>query len=74
MMILEDKETIVRNPEEDWSPTKDKAALANAKALNAIYSGVDKNVFKLVKTRVSAKEIWEILETSYEGTSKVQES
>ncbi|KAA0050403.1 gag-proteinase polyprotein [Cucumis melo var. makuwa] len=31
-------------------------------------------VFKLINTRTSAKEAWDILEVTYEGTSKVKTS
>ena len=31
-------------------------------------------MFKLIKTRISAKEAWKILEVTYEGTSKVKTS
>ena len=43
-------------PEKDWSPTEDEAALGISCALNAIFNGVDKNVFRLINTCISAKE------------------
>ena len=60
--------------EEDWTPEEDEAALANSKALNAIFNGVDKNMFKLINTCTVAKEAWEILKTAHEGTSRVRMS
>jgi hypothetical protein len=36
-------------PEEDWTPAEDTLALGNNKALNALFNGVDKNMFKLIK-------------------------
>jgi len=59
--------------EKDWSPTEDEASLGNSRALNAIFNGVDKNVFRLINTCTSAKEAWEILVVAYEGTTKVRE-
>ena len=42
-------------PEKEWSPTEDEAALGNSRALNAIFNGVDKNIFRLINTCTSAK-------------------
>src|ERR1044072_7880226 len=36
--------------EEDWSKEEDEEALENSKALNAIFNGVDKNMFRLINT------------------------
>ena len=56
--------------------TWDKAALAasnaNSKALNAIFYGVSPNEFHRISHITVAKEAWEILETTYEGTKKVK--
>ncbi|KAK2426944.1 putative mitochondrial protein [Trifolium repens] len=61
-------------PEADWTKEEDEAALSNNKAINALFNGVDTNMFKLIKKCLSAKEAWEILMTCYEGTSKVKMS
>ncbi|WJX19410.1 hypothetical protein P8452_09112 [Trifolium repens] len=61
-------------PEEDWTPAEDTLALGNNKALNALFNGVDKNMFRLIKQCTVAKDAWEILKTTYEGTSKVKSS
>ncbi|PNX56975.1 gag-protease polyprotein [Trifolium pratense] len=66
------KPTTELKPEEDWSKEEDELALGNSKALNALYNGVDKNMFKLIKKCTSAKEAWDILKTVHEGTSKVK--
>ena len=56
--------------------TWDKAALAaantNSKALNAIFCGVSLDEFHRISHITVAKEAWEILETTYEGTKKVK--
>ena len=49
-------------------------ALANCKALNALFNGVDKNMFRLIKKYDVAKDAWDILRTAHEGTSKVKSS
>ena len=66
--------TLTLKNEEDWSKEEDEEALANSKALNALFNGVDKNMFKLINTCTVAKDSWEILKVSHEGTSRVQMS
>ncbi|GAU10419.1 hypothetical protein TSUD_419150, partial [Trifolium subterraneum] len=59
-------------PEEDWTAAEDSLALGNSKALNALFNGVDKNMFRLIKKCEVAKDAWEILKTTQEGTTKVK--
>ena len=58
--------------------TWDKAALAasnaNSKALNAIFCGVSPDEFHRISHITVAKEAWQILETTYEGTMKVKDT
>ena len=58
--------------------TWDKAALAtanaNSKALNAIFCGISLEEFHKISHITIAKEAWEILETTYEGTKKVKDT
>ncbi|CAM8994318.1 unnamed protein product [Rhodiola kirilowii] len=54
-------------PEALWSEADDVAAVGNSKALNAIFYGVDENVFKLIAECEVAKEAWDILRIAYEG-------
>ena len=58
--------------------TWDKAALAaanaNSIALNAIFCGVSLDEFNRISHITVAKEVWEILETTYEGTKKVKDT
>ncbi|GAU49481.1 hypothetical protein TSUD_286190 [Trifolium subterraneum] len=58
--------------EEDWTTAEDTLAVGNSKALNALFNGVDKNMFRLIKRCKIAKEAWDILKTSQEGTAKVK--
>ena len=64
-------------PEEAIS-TWDKAALAasnaNNKVLNVIFCGVSPDEFHRISHITVAKEAWEILETTYEGTKKVKDT
>jgi len=59
-------------PEEEWSKEEDELALENPKALNALFHGMDKNMFRLIKQCTVTKDAWEILKTTHEGTSKVK--
>ncbi|CAJ2670392.1 unnamed protein product [Trifolium pratense] len=74
VMDKDGKPTLELKAEEDWSKEEDELALGNSKALYALYNGVDKHIFKLIKKCVSAKEAWKILETVHEGTPQVKMS
>jgi len=64
--------TDVLKPVEEWTPAEDVLALGNSKALNALFNGVDKNMFRLIKQCTMAKYAWEILKIAHEGTTKVK--
>ena len=57
--------------------TWDKAAIAtanaNSKALNTIFFGVSPDELHRISYVTIAKEAWQILETTYEGTKKVKD-
>ena len=57
-----------------WDKAAPAAANANSKALNAIFCGVSPNEFHRISHITIAKEAWEILETTYEGTKKVKDT
>ena len=63
---------------EEAKSTWDKATLAasnaNSKALNAIFCGVSPDEFHRISHIIIAKDAWEILETTYEGTKKVKDT
>ena len=66
--------TTVLKPEEEQTIAEYELALRNSKVLNALFNGVDKNMFRLIKQCTVAKDAWEILKTAHEGTSKVKSS
>jgi len=66
--------TVDMKPEEEWSKEEDELDFENSKALNALFHGVDKNMFRLIKQCTMAKDAWEFLKTTHEGTSKVKMS
>ena len=53
--------TAVLKPEEEWTAVEDESSLANSRALNAIFNGVDNNMFRMIKQCTVAKVAWEIL-------------
>ena len=71
---LDGKATNVVKAEEDWDDKYEKSSERNSKALNALFNGVDKNIFRLISNYTIAKEAWDMLKISQEGTSKVKMS
>ena len=57
-----------------WDKAALAAANANGKALNAIFCGVSPDEFHRISHITIAKDAWEILETTYEGTKKVKDT
>ena len=66
--------TIVPKPERDWNDNDRRMAQLNAKAINILYCSLDSNEFNRISTCNSAKEIWDRLEVTHEGTNQVKES
>ena len=56
-----------------WDKTALAATNANTKVLNAIFCGISPNEFHRISHISIAKEAWQILETTYEGTKKVKD-
>ena len=57
-----------------WYKAAFAIANANNKAVNAIFCGVSPNEFHRISHVTIANEAWKILETTYEGTKKVQDT
>ena len=57
-----------------WDKATLTAANANSKALNAIFCGVSPDEFHRISHVSIAKEAWKILETTYKGTKKVEDT
>ena len=57
-----------------WDKAAFAAANANSKALNAIFYGVSSDEFHRISHITIAKEAWQILKTTYEGTKKVKDT
>ena len=58
----------------EWDMATLAAANANSKALNVIFCGVSPDEFHRISHVTIAKEAWQILETTYEGTKKVKDT
>ena len=56
----------------DWDDATILAANFNSRALNALFCGVTNEEFKKISSTEVAKEVWIILETTYEGTKVVK--
>jgi len=52
------KDATELKPEDEWSKDADELALGNSKALNALFNGVDKNIFKMKNKCTMAKDSW----------------
>ena len=57
-----------------WDKATLAATNANSKALNTIFCGVSPNEFHKISHVTIAKKVWQILETTYEGTEKVNDT
>ena len=57
-----------------WDKAVLAASNANSKALNAIFCGVSPDEFHRISHITTANEAWQILEATYEGTKKVQDT
>ena len=58
----------------DWDDVEIKAANFNHRALNALFSAVMNEEFKIISSTETAKKAWTILQTTYEGTKAVKDS
>ena len=58
----------------NWDDVKIKAENFNSRALNVIFSAVTNEEFKKISSTETTKEVWTILQTTYEGTKAVKDS
>ena len=58
--------------EEDWDENDIKQSEINAKAMNLLYCALDPSEFNRISTCTFAKEIWDTLEVTHEGTNQVK--
>jgi len=58
----------------DFSKEETEKIAKNYGVLKMLFCGLGSNEFNCVSTCDTAEEVWDILETTYEGTSQVQKS
>ena len=63
--------TKLKEAKSTWDKVALAASNANSKAINAIFCGVSPDEFHWISHITIAKEVLQILETTYEGTKKV---
>ena len=61
-------------PKAEWDEAALALANANSKTINAIFCGVLTDKFHRISHVKTAKDAWKILETTYEGTKKVNDT
>ncbi|KFK39548.1 hypothetical protein AALP_AA3G258400 [Arabis alpina] len=61
-------------PEESWSEEELKKAKYNSRALSAFHCSVSRKTFELIQGCETTKEASDLLQTHFEGTTKVQNS
>ncbi|XP_075486288.1 uncharacterized protein LOC142525886 [Primulina tabacum] len=62
----------ISKPESTWSNDEVQISNLNSKALNAIFTSVDINMFSLITNCISTKEAWDILQKHCEGSESVR--
>ncbi|KAL2330602.1 hypothetical protein Fmac_018183 [Flemingia macrophylla] len=69
-MLVNGKE--VEKPFEEWDQTEMRRAEIDAKALNIIHSALNSDEFFRISAYATAKEAWEIIKVTHEGTPEVR--
>ena len=64
----------VPKPEDEWDESDTRIAQINVKATNMLYCALDANEFNKISTCKTAKDIWNKLIVTLEGTEQVKES
>ena len=71
---VDGKHIVIPKDDSKWDDIERAQYMANAKALNAICCAVSPDEFQRILTCATAKEAWDILEVTHEGTSTVRRS
>ncbi|KAL2347698.1 hypothetical protein Fmac_001698 [Flemingia macrophylla] len=62
----------VEKPFEDWDQNEIRRAENDAKALNIIHSSLNSDEFFRISACITAKEAWELIKVTHEGTPEVR--
>lgn len=71
---VESDGSVIPKPRKEWDDKEKKLFTSNGKAMNILYCALDRAEFNRVSGCENAKEIWDKLEITHEGTSRVKES
>ena len=71
---VDGKNIVIPKDDSKWDDIERAQYMANAKTLNAICCTVSSDEFQRILTCATAKEAWDILEVTHEGTSTVRRS
>ncbi|GMI71884.1 hypothetical protein HRI_000857700 [Hibiscus trionum] len=72
--IVEDGTFVPQQSKTDWSAEDRKKMELNCKALHILFSVFGPNIYEKMSSCESAKEVWDKLEVTYEGTNKVKKT
>ena len=64
----------VEKPIEEWDENDNNRYALNSKAINCIYCAVSADEFKKLSRCETAKEMWDKLQVTYEGTIMLRKS
>ena len=64
----------IPKPKNEWDKYDERMAQLNVKDMNLLYYSLSVSEFNRISTCSSAKEIWDRLEVTHEGTNQVKES
>ncbi|CAN0838933.1 Retrovirus-related Pol polyprotein from transposon TNT 1-94 [Linum grandiflorum] len=72
--IVDKGELDLEGEYDNWNEAKKTDAQNNAKAMNVFYCALCKDEYNRISNCDTANEIWKMLETTHEGTSRVKET
>ncbi|KAJ9702803.1 hypothetical protein PVL29_004509 [Vitis rotundifolia] len=70
----EGRPTNVIKPKLEWDRSENEASENNARAMYSIFNAISTDEFRRIATCTSAKEAWDILQVTHEGTNAVKVS
>ncbi|XP_071722036.1 uncharacterized protein [Rutidosis leptorrhynchoides] len=70
--ITDDKETVKH--EDQWNAAEIALCTANSKAISIIQCALRPSVYKIIQNLETAKEAWDALQLTYEGSRSVRQS
>ncbi|XP_010446078.1 PREDICTED: uncharacterized protein LOC104728845 [Camelina sativa] len=71
-MVKNDKGESMLKPRKQWTAEEKAEAKHNSQAVSVIFNSLPLDQFNSVQGCVSAKEAWDILQVTFEGTSNVK--